>query len=73
MVSAATIWMFFFTPDYGLFNQSLRLLGYTGPENWTANPSLALLAVMIVALWKERWLLYDLLSGRSAKPAHRCL
>ena len=53
MVSAATIWMFFFTPDYGLFNQSLRFLGYSGPENWTANPNLALLAVMIVALWKN--------------------
>ncbi|RME54852.1 MAG: sugar ABC transporter permease, partial [Caldilineae bacterium] len=53
MVSAATIWMFFFTPDYGLFNQALRAVGYSGPENWTGNPSLALLAVMIVALWKN--------------------
>ena len=53
MVSAATIWMFFFTPGYGLFNVALRALGYTGPENWTGNPSLALLAVMIVAIWKN--------------------
>ncbi len=53
MVSAATIWMFFFTPDYGLFNTTLQFLGYRGPQNWTANPDLALLAVMIVALWKN--------------------
>ncbi|MFQ5595773.1 MAG: carbohydrate ABC transporter permease [Anaerolineae bacterium] len=53
MVSAATIWMFFFTPDYGLFNTSLQFLGYRGPQNWTANPNLALLAVMIVAIWKN--------------------
>ena len=53
MVSAATIWMFFFTPDYGLFNTTLQFLGYRGPQNWTANPNLALLAVMIVALWKN--------------------
>ncbi len=53
MVSAATIWMFFFTPDYGLFNTSLQLLGYRGPQNWTANPNLALLSVMIVAIWKN--------------------
>ncbi len=53
MVSAATIWMFFFTPDYGLFNTALTFLGYHGPQNWTANPNLALLSVMIVALWKN--------------------
>ena len=53
MVSAATIWLFFFTPDYGLFNSTLRFLGYTGPENWTGNPNLALLSVVIVAIWKN--------------------
>jgi sn-glycerol 3-phosphate transport system permease protein len=53
MVSAATVWMFFFTPGYGLFNSALRALGYSGPENWTGNPDLALLAVIIVAVWKN--------------------
>ncbi len=53
MVSAATIWMFFFTPDYGLFNTALSWLGYDGPQNWTGNPHPALLAVMIVAFWKN--------------------
>ena len=53
MVSAATIWLFLFTPDYGLFNTALRFLGYSGPENWTGNPNLALLSVMIVAVWKN--------------------
>lgn len=53
MVSAATIWMFFFTPDYGLFNSTISFLGYTGPQNWTVNPNLALISVMIVAFWKN--------------------
>jgi len=53
MVSAATIWLFFFTPDYGLFNSALRFLGYSGAQNWTGNPGLALLSVMIVAIWKN--------------------
>jgi len=53
LVSAATIWMFLFTPDYGLFNTALKLFGYHGPENWTANPRLALVAVMLVAYWKN--------------------
>ena len=53
MVSAATIWLFFFAPDYGLFNSGLRLLGYTGPENWTGNPNLALISIIIVAIWRN--------------------
>lgn len=53
MVSAATVWLFFLTPDYGLFNTFLRLFGYTGPENWTSNPDMALWALVIVAFWKE--------------------
>ncbi len=53
MVSAATVWMFFFAPEYGLFNEFLKFFGYHGPQNWTGNPHLALLAVMIVAIWKS--------------------
>ncbi len=53
LVSAATVWLFFFTPDYGLFNSALRFLGYSGPQNWTGNPSLALMTVMIVVIWKN--------------------
>ena len=53
LVSAATIWMFFFTPDYGIFNTALRAIGYTGPQNWTSNPNLALISVMIVTVWKN--------------------
>jgi len=53
LVSAATIWMFFFTPDYGIFNTALRAIGYSGPQNWTSNPNLALISVMIVTVWKN--------------------
>jgi sn-glycerol 3-phosphate transport system permease protein len=53
MVSAATIWMFFFTPDYGLFNRFLLLFGYRGAQNWAGNPDLALAAVLITAFWKS--------------------
>jgi sn-glycerol 3-phosphate transport system permease protein len=53
LVSAATIWLFFFTPDYGLWNTALRFLGYTGPENWIINRNLGLLALMIVSIWKN--------------------
>jgi sn-glycerol 3-phosphate transport system permease protein len=53
MVSVATIWLFLFTPDYGLFNAILVFFGYHGPQNWTGNPSLGLLAIIIVAVWKN--------------------
>ena len=70
LVSAATIWMFFFTPDYGLFNTALRFLGYNGPENWTANPNLALLSVMIVAVWKNAgYFMIFYLAGLQALPS----
>jgi sn-glycerol 3-phosphate transport system permease protein len=53
MVSAATIWLFFFTPDYGLWNTALKFFGYQGAENWVINPDLALFALMIVSVWKN--------------------
>ncbi|MDC7124016.1 MAG: sugar ABC transporter permease [Spirochaetales bacterium] len=53
LVSAATIWMFFFTPDYGLFNSLLGLFGYKGPENWTGNPKMSLWALVIISFWKD--------------------
>jgi sn-glycerol 3-phosphate transport system permease protein len=64
LVSAATIWMFFFTPGYGLWNQFLHLFGYAGPQNWTGNPSLSLFAVALVAFWKNvGFLMLFFLSG----------
>jgi len=53
MVSAATIWLFFFTPDYGILNQVLHSFGYSGPQNWTGNPNMALWTLVIVAFWKQ--------------------
>jgi len=53
MVSAATVWLFFLTPDYGLFNQFLKFFGYNGPENWTTHPDRALAALILVSLWKD--------------------
>jgi sn-glycerol 3-phosphate transport system permease protein len=67
LVSAATIWMFFFTPGYGLWNQLLRAFGYGGPQNWTGNPSLALYAIVLVAFWKNvGFLMLFFLSGLQA-------
>ncbi|MCD0417319.1 sugar ABC transporter permease [Rubrivivax sp. JA1024] len=52
MVAAANIWIFFYTPDYGLLNQITRAFG-GGSVNWLGDPSTALPALMAVTVWKE--------------------
>ena len=52
MVAAANIWIFFYTPDYGLLNQIMRAFGF-GSVNWLGSPETALPALMAVTIWKE--------------------
>ncbi|WP_407048673.1 carbohydrate ABC transporter permease [Methyloraptor flagellatus] len=52
MIAVGNIWLFFYTPDYGLIDQIGRLFGFAA-GNWLGTPSTALPAVMIVAIWKE--------------------
>lgn len=52
MVAAANIWLFFYTPDYGLLNQIGRAFGLTS-VNWLGSPATALPALMAVTVWKE--------------------
>src|SRR3954452_6362334 len=52
MIAVANIWLFFFTPQYGLFEQITALLGGRS-QNWLGSQENALSAVIIVAIWKE--------------------
>jgi sn-glycerol 3-phosphate transport system permease protein len=52
MIAVADIWLFFYTPDYGLFDQIRGLFGLAA-TNRLGDPSSALIAVMVVAVWKE--------------------
>lgn len=52
MIAVADIWLFFYTPDYGLFDQIRDLFGLSA-TNVLGTPSTALVAVMVVAVWKE--------------------
>jgi sn-glycerol 3-phosphate transport system permease protein len=52
MIAVANIWMFFYTPDYGLFDRLFALFG-GGRHNWLGNASTALPAMIAVAVWKE--------------------
>ncbi len=52
MIAVANIWLFFFTPGYGLIDNALAPFGL-GALNWLGNDSTALPAVTIIAVWKE--------------------
>ena len=53
MIAVANLWLFFYTPDYGLIDRlSGALLGW-GPTNWIGSRETALGAMIVVAVWKE--------------------
>lgn len=52
MIAVANIWLFFFTPQYGLLEQIVGAFGGKA-SNWLGSQDTALYAVTIVAIWKE--------------------
>jgi sn-glycerol 3-phosphate transport system permease protein len=52
MVSAATIWLFMYTPGYGLINVFVEFF-HMPSQNWLGDPNLALIALMILGIWKQ--------------------
>jgi sn-glycerol 3-phosphate transport system permease protein len=53
MIAVANLWLFFYTPDYGLLDQVTRALFGWGPTNWIGEAETALGAMIAVAVWKE--------------------
>lgn len=52
MIAVANIWLFFYTPGYGLFDQILANFGFAS-TNWLGSPSTALPSLMLLGIWKE--------------------
>ena len=52
MIAVANIWLFFYTPGFGLFDQITGLFG-AGQSNILGSPDTALLGVIVVTIWKE--------------------
>ncbi len=52
LIAVANIWMFFYTPGFGLIDQLLALFGVPS-HNWLGDPDTVLWAVIVVAIWKE--------------------
>lgn len=53
LIAVANIWMFFYTPGFGLFDQITGALFGWPASNYLGNPDTALNAIIVVTIWKE--------------------
>ena len=69
MIAVANIWLFFYTPEYGLLEQVAGKLGF-GSHNWLGSKSTALGALMVVTVWKEAgfFMIFYLAALQSMSP-----
>ena len=69
MIAVANIWLFFYTPEYGLLEQVTRSLGF-GTHNWLGSQSTALACLMVVTVWKEAgfFMIFYLAALQSMSP-----
>jgi len=72
MVAVANIWLFFYTPQYGLIAQVMQWFGQPGP-NWLGDRATALPAIMAVAVWKEAgfFMIFYLAALQGVSPSLR--
>ena len=70
MIAVANIWLFFYTPEYGLLEQVLGLFGAPS-HNWLGSKSTALPALMVVTVWKEAgfFMIFYLAALQSMSPS----
>jgi sn-glycerol 3-phosphate transport system permease protein len=70
MIAVANIWIFFFTPQYGLLEQVTTGLGFS-TRNWLGDPNTALACVTVVAIWKEAgfFMIFYLAALQSIPPS----
>jgi len=52
MIAVANIWLFFYTPEYGLVEKVATALGAPS-HNWLGSRDTALGCLMVVTVWKE--------------------
>ena len=52
MIAVANIWLFFYTPGYGLLEQITSLFGLP-THNWLGSRDTALACLIVVTIWKE--------------------
>lgn len=72
LIAVANIWLFFYTPGFGLIDQVRGLFG-GAQVNWLGDPALVLWSVIAVAIWKEAgfFMIFYLAALQSIPPSLR--
>jgi sn-glycerol 3-phosphate transport system permease protein len=70
MIAVANIWLFFYSPGYGLVDQVLGLFGVPA-HNWLGNEHTALACLVAVAIWKDAgfFMIFYLAALQQMSPA----
>ena len=70
MIAVANIWLFFYTPGYGLLDVVLRQFG-VGSHNWLGSQSTVLACLIAVTIWKEAgfFMIFYLAALQALSPA----
>jgi sn-glycerol 3-phosphate transport system permease protein len=69
LVSAASLWVFMFNPNYGPVNLLVKFFGGHA-INWLGTPQYALPAVMLVSVWKDAgYFMIFFLAGLQSLPS----
>jgi len=53
LIAVANIWLFFYTPGFGLFDQLTNAVFGWPASNYLGDPDTALNAIIVVTVWKE--------------------
>ena len=53
LVAVAVVWRYLYHPRYGLLNYGLGLIGGVGPIDWLGDPTWAMPAIILMAVWKN--------------------
>jgi sn-glycerol 3-phosphate transport system permease protein len=69
MIAVANIWLFFYTPEYGLLDQLRGLFGAAG-HNWLGSPSTVMWCIIVMTIWKEAgfFMIFYLAALQSLSP-----
>lgn len=52
MVCVSMVWLWLYNPNFGLFNNILKLVGIA-PQKWLINPDQAMLCIILIGIWKN--------------------
>lgn len=53
MIAAANVWLFIYTPQYGLVSKTVGWIGNAAGINWLGSPQYVMGALILMVIWKE--------------------